>query len=97
MQAQLLEVNLPQLSCIVSDGYHRIQATLAKDALDLFREEFPEQSLTGTMVKIQKACFEIRPQQVGAPLLHSCLIKSCRNGGRSDEVQFCTRESLCWR
>jgi hypothetical protein len=59
LQAQLLEVNLQQSTCIVSDGYHRIRATLAKHALDQFHEEYPEQSLTGTMVRIQKACFEI--------------------------------------
>lgn len=89
-QAQLLEVNLPQSSCIVSDGYHRVQATITKAALDRFREEFPEQSLTGTMVKIQKACFEIRPQQVGAPhlhFLHSSPISVCKFVGNTSSVQ----------
>jgi hypothetical protein len=64
LQAQLLEVSLQQSTCVVSDGYHRTNATITKDALDNFREEYPGQPLTGTMVKIQKASFDLRPQQV---------------------------------
>jgi hypothetical protein len=41
----------------------------AKEALDAFREEFPGQPLTGTMVNIQKASFDIRQQQVSRSIL----------------------------
>jgi hypothetical protein len=40
-QAQLLEVSLQEATCVVSDGYHRTAAVLARDSLDAFREEFP--------------------------------------------------------
>lgn len=63
-QAQLLEVSLHESTCVVSDGYHRTVAVLARDALDSFREEFPGQALTGTMVNIQKAAFVVRPEKV---------------------------------
>jgi hypothetical protein len=63
-QAQLLEVSLNESTCVVSDGYHRTVAVLARDALDTFREEFPGQALSGTMVNIQKAAFEVRPEKV---------------------------------
>ena len=69
-QAQLLEVCLPESSCIVSDGYHRTHASLPKDILDSIREENPGQALTGTMVTIRKACFEIRPEKVTLYPLH---------------------------
>ncbi len=40
-QAQLLDVSLQEATCVVSDGYHRTAAVLARDSLDSFREEFP--------------------------------------------------------
>ena len=63
-QAQLLEVSLNESTCVVSDGYHRTVAVLARDALDTFLEEFPGHPLSGTMVNIQKAAFEVRSEKV---------------------------------
>jgi hypothetical protein len=63
-QAQLLDVSLHESTCVVSDGYHRTVAVLARDALDTFLEEFPGHPLSGTMVNIQKAAFEVRSEKV---------------------------------
>jgi len=64
LQAQLLEVSLQKSSCIVSDGYHRMHATLTQASLDTFRTENPGETLSGTFISIQKARFQMRPEQV---------------------------------
>ena len=49
-------------ACVAFYGDNVLRIT-AQEALDVFREDFPGQSLTGTMVTIQKASFELASSQ----------------------------------